>query len=447
MGRQTVPAITIRQLRVYQLFGLFNYVIDFDNPQADRDIRILYGENGSGKTTILHLIYRTLSTNKGEGDKGHLCKIPFKTLRLVLSNGYSIELEKLDGLLGSYIYHILHNDIRLNSYSLKSSPNFEILDSDNPLLDELVGQLDSIAPDVLFITDERKYYTTFEEISTVRRLHLPRSKRDRHKFGNTIYSVVYSDTASETEKDSSVAILARTIRDVFRTHLIERGNFGQNTANQIYLGVIEAISSDGSVTSSSESRVELLTRLRSLQTESEKGSQIGAFPRVPFSQFEAAVRNAPDDRVAAISQVLSPFLSGLEARLDATRLTIDRISSFIDEINRFYRYKQFSFSLSDGFVVRDLHHQTIPLDWLSSGERQLFTVLSTVLLAQENGGVVLVDEPELSLNVKWQREFVPALERINSARAVQYILATHSLEMLAGNEGAIVALESARREN
>ncbi len=63
---------------------------------------------------------------------------------------------------------------------------------------------------------------------------------------------------------------------------------------------------------------------------------------------------------------------------------------------------------------------------LSSGERQLIVMLAHLSLNKRlaESGVFIVDEPELSLHINWQEQFVVAIQRANPN--VQLILATHA---------------------
>ena len=54
--------------------------------------------------------------------------------------------------------------------------------------------------------------------------------------------------------------------------------------------------------------------------------------------------------------------------------------------------------------VQDMDEDEIKLDWLSSGEQQLLFMLCAVALMRDNDSLVLIDEPEISLNIKWQRK-------------------------------------------
>lgn len=64
---------------------------------------------------------------------------------------------------------------------------------------------------------------------------------------------------------------------------------------------------------------------------------------------------------------------------------------------------------------------------LSSGEKQLLFIALYALTAGNHA--LIVDEPELSMHVEWQRKLVSTLRVLNPR--VQLIMATHSPEIMA----------------
>jgi len=63
---------------------------------------------------------------------------------------------------------------------------------------------------------------------------------------------------------------------------------------------------------------------------------------------------------------------------------------------------------------------------LSSGEAQIFVIITNLAFGQNDtsGNVFIIDEPELSLHIRWQELFVDSIMAANFD--VQFILATHS---------------------
>ena len=61
---------------------------------------------------------------------------------------------------------------------------------------------------------------------------------------------------------------------------------------------------------------------------------------------------------------------------------------------------------------------------LSSGEKQLLLILLTVLCQDEKPSILLMDEPEISLHLRWQYELIEIIRTLNPN--CQVIIATHS---------------------
>ena len=61
---------------------------------------------------------------------------------------------------------------------------------------------------------------------------------------------------------------------------------------------------------------------------------------------------------------------------------------------------------------------------LSSGEKQMLAILLTVLVEDEQPYVLLMDEPEVSLHIEWQKRLIELIVELNPN--VQIILTTHS---------------------
>lgn len=82
----------------------------------------------------------------------------------------------------------------------------------------------------------------------------------------------------------------------------------------------------------------------------------------------------------------------------------------------------------------------VTLEQLSSGEKQLLLILTTVFLQEEKPNILLMDEPEISLHIEWQDKLVSTLRELNPN--CQIILTTHSPNIFAnGWEDRIVFME------
>ena len=61
---------------------------------------------------------------------------------------------------------------------------------------------------------------------------------------------------------------------------------------------------------------------------------------------------------------------------------------------------------------------------LSSGEKQMLVILLTALVQENRPGVMLMDEPEISLHIEWQQRLIGLVRTLNPN--TQIILCTHS---------------------
>ena len=61
---------------------------------------------------------------------------------------------------------------------------------------------------------------------------------------------------------------------------------------------------------------------------------------------------------------------------------------------------------------------------LSSGEKQILVILLTALVQENRPGVMLMDEPEISLHIEWQQRLITLVRTLNPN--TQIILCTHS---------------------
>lgn len=75
-------------------------------------------------------------------------------------------------------------------------------------------------------------------------------------------------------------------------------------------------------------------------------------------------------------------------------------------------------------ILFSQYGETIPPYMLSSGEKQILVILLTALVQENRPGVMLMDEPEISLHIEWQQRLITLVRTLNPN--VQIILCTHS---------------------
>lgn len=105
---------------------------------------------------------------------------------------------------------------------------------------------------------------------------------------------------------------------------------------------------------------------------------------------------------------------------------------FFDTINRLFEATHKSIfedteDITDASLILKVLTNTgkkLNIFELSSGEKQLLLILLTVLCQDEKPAILLMDEPETSLHLRWQYELVEIIRTLNSN--CQVIIATHS---------------------
>lgn len=151
------------------------------------------------------------------------------------------------------------------------------------------------------------------------------------------------------------------------------------------------------------------------------------------------------------------YMTSISRRID-TLLT--QGENDMSKISKLYRYSRQMESLcnelfknskiwditEDGKIQFRLTDQDkmITPEQLSSGEKQLLTLLISTLVQNGQPGVVFWDEPEISLHISWQQQLIRLLRLLNPN--MQLIIATHSPNILyEGWEQRVINVKSAFR--
>lgn len=141
------------------------------------------------------------------------------------------------------------------------------------------------------------------------------------------------------------------------------------------------------------------------------------------------ITNAPQfTRITEIVTYIQDYIT-------KSREVSEPINRYLEIVNRFLRdsNKDLSFDKTGllSICVRDQESQ--PVTSLSSGESQIVVIISHLSFnpSAQRANVFIVDEPELSLHVRWQELFVESIRKANPD--LQIILATHSPSIILGD--------------
>ncbi len=113
------------------------------------------------------------------------------------------------------------------------------------------------------------------------------------------------------------------------------------------------------------------------------------------------------------------------------------INNFINAVNRFIGDSNKSLHFDDDtgipYFESVSNSKKLRLTELSSGEAQVVVLLSYFAFYAKQGISIIIDEPELSLHVQWQKYFVSAVKEVMPDEC-QTIMATHSPEICGADD-------------
>ncbi len=108
----------------------------------------------------------------------------------------------------------------------------------------------------------------------------------------------------------------------------------------------------------------------------------------------------------------------------------ESIIVFKDIVNNIFLNKYIEVTDGGKLVVSMLNGTSLPLNRLSSGETQILLMFYAILFHSHTDGVVVIDEPEISLHVSWQQVLGDYFRDICRVRKVQLIVTTHSPQVI-----------------
>lgn len=448
----TEPVIS--RVAIKGLFGLYNY--ELPSHGELQSVAILYGDNGTGKTTLLKLVFHLLSYANNRGHRTFLYDADFEELEVVLSSGYTIKaaleihlpskLLRLEIILNSELmaYWEYHGP-ELDRYVSENS-EFEIqIDEDGhptvrPKRKDLrrevkyignapfVGLLREIAPAMYMLNDERRIESDSIE---------PRR-------------VLRSDEKASRETNSAVAKQV-ALAEAMRTAASWTARNGLLVANQGSMNVHTAyVTMLDQLTISSTSKFDergnnddiatLMARIDKIQDMIDKQSAYELTSPISVREFKKALNKQQNSEIVA--NLLKPYIKSLESRLTAIEPAYNVVNVFISTLNELLRDKKISYTVSSGFKIINKVGKELAAPNLSSGEQHLLLLFCYILIARDKETVFIIDEPEISLNIKWQRKLIKSLTDIVGNARVQLIFASHSFEILSQYKDCVVHLKN-----
>lgn len=437
----------ITQISVYGLFGIFDHAIPLNTNER---ITIIHGPNGFGKTAILRILNGFFNSRYSE-----LRAIPFDRFQVEFDNSQIIEIERNS----KGFQETGRVEIVFHFHKPKSKSLFFPLEQVkvSPDMSFPVGVLDDVVPGLERIDARKWLFIPTEEILSLEEVV--------ERFWDSLPTrlrVSYSQDEPEWLKDLKSSIHIRLIESQRLLNLVPSRSSRTYRGTPSMLSTVSAYSDELAklmqdkfkeygTTSQSLDRTfpvrvvkqqpsadvtdeQLRQQLNELESTRSQLIEVGLLDKEEDSEFQIQ----PQDIDESTKNALSVYVEDVEKKLNVfaeTARKIDLLRRIIN--NKFaYSYKEINFSKEKGFVFTTRYKSSSPDSKklsptdLSSGEQHELVLLYELLFKVEPNSLVLIDEPELSLHVGWQIQFLKDLQEITQLADLDVLMATHSPDII-----------------
>ncbi|WP_416236276.1 AAA family ATPase [Spirulina sp. CCNP1310] len=433
----------IQKISVEGLFGIFDHVIALN---LDERITIIHGPNGFGKTAILRML------NAFFNSQYSLFKtIPFSKFRIDFDNGDAIEVLKKSDSIRKNEKEIIDFDFYKSGDS-KASNSFNVDQIEDNVLFQTINNnyfqsnIDEIHNSRTYI--DSAYYLSLEKSGWVEYYDssvpiLSRSpeepewleyiKQDVNlrliESQRLLNLASRQSSRSDNKKTplSTVSAYSEEIAELIQAKLTEYGTTSQSLDRTFPARVVQQKPSH------SITEEQLRNQLIELEEKRSRLIQVGLLDQAENSDFQIQ----PGSIDETTQNILSVYIEDVEKKLGVFEEVFRKIELLRRIINKkfSYSFKVMNLNKETGFVFSTNHQvssnpKTISPTDLSSGEQHELVLLYELLFKVKPNSLVLIDEPELSLHVGWQSQFLQDLKEITELADLNVLMATHSPDII-----------------
>lgn len=435
--------LSVVRIEVERLFGKYTYTLakKDNNLHTDSSLIILYGDNGSGKTTILKLLFHLLSTGQKLEHLTFLAKSNFAKFSVFLADGTSIiASRKNDNLIGSFQLELLeqNNIIFEMGFQADAENDVKNIPKKNIRKYDFYRTFIRMRLSLFFFGDDRVLDSDiFHEQEA-------KDKQTSQSLYLSIFDSYREKSKSIFNRELTLTTSIHRTEEWIRNQALKGANQGEANVHNIYEEIITRIlhtSGDLIEEELSQSSEMLISELKAHEDRSKYFSRFGLMPPLETQKIVNILKSNTKTDSSIISRVLKPYLDSVAARFDALQDTQNLLTIFETTINKlFFRDKYIRLHVRDGLKIFTEEGKELSPERLSSGEKQLLLLFCNTLTARDKATIFIIDEPEISLNIKWQRQLIRALLELTKGSQVQFILATHSIELLSQYNNNVVKL-------
>lgn len=421
----------INKISVTKLFGIFNHPVSLN--MEDR-ITIIHSPNGFGKTALLRIINGFFNSRYSE-----LRTIPFTEFRIDFDDGSYLQITKsIEIKSDSDKYK------ELTFYFSKPGAEIEVF---SPNL-----FMDSSAEINLHwsITEDREHRSSKIGNTTQKTLSLEDIVKNFHNFAENLaraqeepkwlselrssIHVCFIETqrlltpssVPEAAVDSthpsmipSVSIYSQELAEEIQGKLAEYGALSQSLERTFPARIFN------NKTPSQLTEETLRNKLNEIEEKRSNLIETGLLDKDENPDFQ--IEQHID---GTTKNILSVYVEDVEQKLMVFKELATKIELFTRIIKQRFLYKNMSISKEKGFTFTTADGKPLSPTDLSFGEQHELVMLYELLFKVQPNSLVLIDEPELSLHIAWQIEFLKDLQAIIKLANFDVLLATHSPDII-----------------
>ncbi|EGF90828.1 ATPase [Asticcacaulis biprosthecium C19] len=399
----------------------------------DSEVCFLIGRNGSGKTNLINMIASALTA-----DLKSLENLPFSKLIIHLNSSGSVRnptiqvsKSKQAHLRSGYSLRYIINGGRRN----EKDKTIHIPEFSDRMP---ISYKDDDYPRAFYNHFQSNVLDIISGIAVVNWLSV-------HRFPNP--GISKQDKNYEWSVDGKLASISNALVRYFSAFSSEKDREVRDFQESLFISLIDTSASFDLAVNDMESIKNIGLQLKNIFEELS----------VPDAKYEPALNSyvsqyeslLPDSRTSAftlnqLSLVISTKkIAKVIERWSSLQLKLKSIFSRIDKFlriaNKLFYNKKMSINSSNELVFTSKDGINIPIQSLSSGEKQLLILLSEALLQDERSVIFIADEPELSLHVLWQEKLVSSIRALNPS--AQIIFATHSPDIVGALSDKVINME------
>lgn len=423
----------LKEIVVKQLFGKYDYDLHFEN---DNRFTILTSLNGYGKTTIFRLI-----DSLAKGSMLQFIKTPFKSI-VFKSDSVELTFEKDENSLILNDVHLVYSESINELYDEK---NYSLL---RPRI-----SAEYIKTRIVTRSDfDFSIYLNNSNIKTSDKLilfnYLIRQKNKKitdDVFEKTIdkillfmeefNSIVYlkDNRIFDIEKDKVVKNRIEEINTSLVSQIQNTINEYHDISSKLDAEFIIDLDKTNRQDMSKETFEELNNQLHSISNECmEYGFNEATFPNNKYNQ--------------KYKNIYFLYFENTIKKLNTFVPLVVKFSTFLSIVNNSLNGKKVSIQKTNGLLFVDkITNERIDIESLSSGEQNLIILYYDLIFSDEKNILFLIDEPEISLHLAWQKDFVNNVikiqkEKEKSGSKIQVIIATHAPGIINGHWQSVLDL-------